>query len=107
MDDPDAWSVLVELEGPADAELDWDEPPLQRLFELLYNTNGAAIAAGGNDVSVRISVVKGPEVTDAESAARRGQEIVLDAMREQGLEVGWSVVTLEAVTYGELEDEGQ
>lgn len=97
------WSVLVELEGPTDAELDWGEAPLQHLFELLYNAHGAAVTAGGNEVSVRLTIDATQIVTNAEGAARRGLEIVSDAMREQGLEDGWSVTTLEATPFGELE----
>lgn len=83
--EPDAWSVLVDLEGPADANLDPDDPRLADLFDDLYTRHGAAMAAGGNDVSVRLTVERDAGVTTPEAAAWRGRQIVTDAMTVAGL----------------------
>lgn len=104
-EEPEAWSVVVELEGPAEANLDPDDPRLVGLYRDLNEAHGAAMAAGGNEISLRLTVDRAEDVTDSQAAADRGRQIVVDAVRAAGLDV-WPVVTLEAVTFEELDRQG-
>src|SRR5579863_1726541 len=85
-DEPGAWSVLVELRGPELADLESDDVRVEELFNALFDTHWAAVTAGGNVLTVHMTIDGDSAVTDERSAALRGRNIVIRMLHQVGLE---------------------